>query len=112
MEFTVGVTNAAQVIGLSHGDTDLSEEDIDFALKFWPGGGVDVRENGSYVGVDSRYTATDVFRIAVGSGVVTYYKNGQVLYRSRRTPGATLIVDTSFVTMSTGLGPVTIAGAN
>lgn len=101
-----------RVIGLSTGSSGTSEADIDFGLKFWPGGGVDVRENGGYVGVDTRYTTTDVFRIAVASGAVTYYKNGQVLYRSQRAPGSTLVVDTSFVTMSTGLGPVTIAGAN
>lgn len=101
-----------RVIGLSTGSSGTGEADVDFGLKFWPGGGVDVRENGGYVGVDTRYSTTDVFRIAVASGAVTYYKNGQVLYRSRRAPGSTLVVDTSFVTMSTGLGPVTIAGAN
>jgi hypothetical protein len=112
VEFRAPDSFGQRVIGLSAGSSGTGETDIDFGLKFWAGGGVDVRENGSYVGVDTRYTSTDVFRIAVASGAVTYYKNGQVLYRSRRAPGSTLVVDTSFVTMSTGLGPVTIAGAN
>ena len=74
-------------------------------------GKVSEDENGAYVGAESSYTTSDVFRIAVAGGVVTYYKNGTVLYRSARTPGSTLLVDTSFSTMSTGIAGVTLSGA-
>ena len=97
VEFSAGDTTSQRVIGLSSGNTDNSEGDIDFGLKFWPGGTVDVRENGSYLG-ELRYNATDTFRIAVQNGVVTYLKNGLVFYTSRRTAAYPLLVDTSFST--------------
>jgi hypothetical protein len=111
VEFKAADTFGQRLIGLSSGNAGTSEADIDFALKFWPGGGVDVRENGAYVGAESSYTTSDVFRIGVAAGVVTYYKNGTVLYRSTRVPGSSLLVDTSFTTMSTGISEVTVSGA-
>lgn len=111
VEFKAADTFGQRLVGLSSGNSGTSEADIDFALKLWPGGGVDVRENGVYVGAESTYTTTDVFRIGVAAGVVTYYKNGSVLYRSTRVPGSALLVDTSFTTMSSGVSDVTIGGA-
>jgi hypothetical protein len=111
VEFKAADTFGQRLIGLSSGNSGTSEADIDFALKLWPGGGVDVRENGVYVGAESTYTTADVFRVAVAAGVVTYYKNGSVLYRSGRVPGSALLVDTSFTTLSSGVSDVRIGGA-
>lgn len=112
VEFSAPDTVGSRVIGLSAGDSSTTEADIDFGVKFWAGGTADLRENGAYVGVETGYTATDVFRVAVASGVVTYFKNGQVLYRSARTPMSTLLVDTAFTTLGGRLQEIVISGAN
>lgn len=112
VEFSAPDTAGQRVIGLSAGNSGTTEADIDFGLKFWAGGGVDVRENGAYVNVESTYTATDVFRITVGGGAISYLKNGQVIYRSTRVPGAVLLVDTAFASLGGRLANTVIGGAN
>ena len=112
VEFSAPDSLGQRVIGLSGGNSGTTEADIDFGLKFWVGGSADVRENGAYVGVETGYAATDVFRVAVAAGAVTYFKNGQVLYRSTRTPTSTLLVDTSFSTLGGRLSGIVISGAN
>jgi hypothetical protein len=58
---------------------------------------VNIFENGTWVGGAqvSTYVVGDVFRVAVESGVVKYYKNGTLLYTSSVAPSYPLIVDTS-----------------
>ena len=100
VEFTVPETTTQRVIGLSNGNTDTTRADIDFALNFWGGGTVDVRENGLYKFAETTYVAGDVFRIAVEAGAVNFYKNGVRLYRSTVAPVYPLLVDTSFFTLN------------
>ncbi len=111
VEFTTTETSGLRVIGLSVGNSDTSEADVDFGLKFWPGGGVDVRENGAYVGAETRYQVGDRWRIAVDRGVVSYYRNGTLFYRSARPAAGPLLVDTAFFSSGTQLSDVTLSGA-
>jgi hypothetical protein len=64
LELTASETTTQRLIGLSRGNTDTSGADIDFALQFWPGGTVDVRENGVYRNAETGYAPGNVFRIA------------------------------------------------
>jgi hypothetical protein len=108
LELTIDQTTTSRVIGLSNGNTDTTRADIDFALHFWAGGGVDVRENGMYRNFETSYAIGDVFRIAVEAGVVNMYKNGVRIYRSTRAPVYPLLVDTSFFTMGGSLSGVVL----
>jgi hypothetical protein len=111
VELTASETTTNRGIGLSRGNTDTTRADIDFALNFWPGGGVDVRENGQYR-AGTRYVTGDVFRIAVESGAVNYYKNGVRFYRSLIAPTYPLLVDTAFLTLGATVSAVSIAGGS
>jgi hypothetical protein len=97
LQWTMADTTGQRVVGLGAGNTNTSETDVDYALKFWPGGTVDVREGGRYV-TETRYAAGDVFRVAVQAGVVTFVKNGTVFSRSTTAALAALNADTSFTT--------------
>ena len=60
-------------------------DNIKYAFHFWGGGGGDwdIREGWVNNRASGTYVAGDVFRISVASGVVTYYKNGQLIYTSQ-----------------------------
>ena len=109
VELTASETTTHRVIGLSRGNTDTTRADIDFGLNFWNGGTVDVRENGVYRR-ETSYVTGDVFRIAVESGVVNYYKNGVRFYTSTVAPAYPLLVDTSFFTVGGTLNSVVLSG--
>ncbi len=97
VELTVSETGTERVIGLSRGNSNTRIADIDFGLRFWPDGTVDVREKGRSRSVSSAYQPGDVFRIAVASRKVRYYKNDSLLYASRVAPSFPLLVDTSLL---------------
>ncbi len=97
MEVTASETTTQRAVGLSHGNSNVKVADIDFALQLWPGGGIDVRENGVYR-AETTYASGDLFRIAVESSVVKYYKNGTLFYTSAKAPVYPLRVDSSLLT--------------
>jgi hypothetical protein len=109
LQFSASETTTQRVIGLSRGNTDTSKDDIDFGLQLWPGGTVDVRENGAYRGAETSYATGDVFRVAVQAGVVKYSKNGVVFYTSAVAPSYPLLVDTAFLTLGASVANVTIS---
>jgi hypothetical protein len=106
LELTVPASGTQRVIGLSKGNSSTRMDDIDFGLRFWSTGGVGIQENGVYISISKYYQAGDVFRVAVSSGVVRYYKNGALLYTSARTPSFPLLVDTSFLDRGGALSKV------
>lgn len=112
LELTASETDTQRVIGLSHGNADTSRADIDFALQFWPGGTVDVRENGAYRNAETSYAPGDVFRIAVESGIVDYYKNGALFYRSGVAPTFPLCVDTALFDVGATIQGIRVSGAS
>jgi hypothetical protein len=108
LEVTASETTTLRLIGLSRGNRDTTGADIDFALRFGPNGGVEVRENGQYRR-DTTYAQGTRFRISVESGVVKYYRNGVLFYSSTIAPAYPLLVDTSLLTSGSTLGPVTLS---
>lgn len=97
-EFTAGESNKVLFCGLTHaaGGTDFSE--IDFAIKLTEIAVAEVREKNVYQ-AETPYRVGDVFRVAVQSGAVRYYKNGGLFYSSVKTPTYPLLADASFLTV-------------
>ena len=84
------------MFGLSHGDTDGSYADIDYALFTYPATGqVMVFEGGAYRGTFGTYAAGDVLAVTVEDGVVSYWRNGALLYTSSAAPVYPLVLDVS-----------------
>ncbi|HET9267724.1 MAG TPA: hypothetical protein VFO31_06150 [Vicinamibacterales bacterium] len=100
VEFTVGESSTLWAAGLSHGNSDTSYADIDFAFRFNGGGWADVIENGVYrSGGDTPYAPGDVFRIAVVGGAIEYSRNGLVLRLSPAAPQYPLLLDASLLSL-------------
>jgi hypothetical protein len=84
LEFTATEINTLRSAGLEQVGASLGYANMDFALRL-QAGNVEVREKGTYKAGTS-FVSGDVFRIAVGAGVVNYYKNGTVFYTSSTAP--------------------------
>src|SRR6266404_8308237 len=112
MEVTATETNTHRRIGLSHGDTNQSWEDIDFCIYLSADGTVYVNEGTNGRGNFGSYAAGDRFRVAVEGGVVKYKKNGTVFYTSTVAPAYPLLVDTSLHTNGATLTNVVIGSGN
>jgi Bacterial Ig domain/Purple acid Phosphatase, N-terminal domain len=98
VEFTASETTTNRAIGLSHGSTDTTRSDIDYAVMMWlsqtSGIWAEVYENSVYKS-GTAYATGDVFRVAVEGGAIKYYKNGTLWYTSVIAPVYPLLVDTS-----------------
>ena len=97
-EFTAGEVNKVLFCGLTHAAIGTDYSEIDFAVKLTEIGIAEVRENNGYQ-AETPYRVGDVFRVAVQSGVVRYYKNSGLFYSSVKTPSYPLFADASFLTM-------------
>ena len=99
--------------GLSNGNTSVAPAEIEFAIEL---SGLfqdpaEIWEKGVYVmetGIG--YTTGDVFRIAVESGVVKYYKNGMPWYTSTVTPTYPLLADASLRGWNATISNAVISG--
>jgi hypothetical protein len=101
VEFNVTDTTKALYVGLGAHDTGTSVTDIDFGIRLG-GGYAEVRENGRYR-TDRRAASGDIFRVAVQSGTVTYFKNGTVFWNSVAPPVYPLRMDTSFLSLDAAI---------
>lgn len=101
VEFRVSADRRMQV-GLSN-DTSAAVDytQLKYTFNIWgTNGDFEIREgwgNLRYAGTGA--TANDVFRIAVESGVVKYYRNGTLLYTSGVAPTYPLVLDTALSAM-------------
>ena len=86
VEFTANDLNNYKMGGLGNGDTNQSYTDIEYAAYPLVGGALQVYEQGTLRGSFGTYTATDIFKVAIESGVVKYYKNDVVFYTSTVSP--------------------------
>jgi RHS repeat-associated protein len=98
VQVTADVNNQDRMFGLSNGDQNQNYTDIDYALHLKGDGWVDVYEGGVFQNAYTTYVAGDVFRVAVESGVVKYYKNATLIDTSSQPPTYPLGVDTSIQT--------------
>jgi hypothetical protein len=84
LEFTASETNTLRAAGLVPAGTATGYANMSFAIRP-QSGSAEVREKGVYK-ADTSFVSGDVFRIAVGAGVVNYYKNGTLFYTSSTAP--------------------------
>jgi hypothetical protein len=110
VELTATDTMAHRLIGLSHGDSNQSQTDLDFAIYLAAGGALHINELGLQRGTFGTYAAGDRLRVAVESGSVVYRKNGTVLYASVVAPRFPLLVDTSIYHVGGSVKDVVISG--
>ena len=92
---TFAVSSGAEVtVGLGTGNSGTGGADVDFGLRFYPSGYVEVREGGVYKW-DFATVAGATYKVAVENGVVKYYQNGALKYTSVKPPSLPLLLDTS-----------------
>ncbi len=84
LEFTATETNTLRTAGLAQAGSGTGYANMGFAIRL-QSGSAEVREKGVYK-ADTTFVSGDVFRIAVGAGIVNYYKNGTVFYTSTTAP--------------------------
>jgi hypothetical protein len=89
ISFTFPTNNGSLVAGLSATNSGNSYTDIQFGF-IMISNACEVSEGGSSVYNCGTFTATDVFSVVLTAGVVTYLKNGSLLYTSGGTPASTL----------------------
>ncbi len=98
LSFT-SLTKRHLMIGLNSDPTrDASYSSIDYAFYLISDGRIYIYENGNYRTISStNYTSGDNFEVRVGcDGVVTYHKNGSLVYTSTTKASQTLYLDSSF----------------
>ena len=108
VETTASQTSTYRMFGLSRGNTDLTYQDIDFALCACAAE-LRVYESGTLKGSFGSYTTGDKLRVSVVSGVVKYSRNGTVFYSSARAPVYPLLVDTALYSVGATLSGAVIS---
>ena len=98
VEFTTGEATTDKACGLANGNGDQSLGDIDYAIRLNGSGRVSIVEGGTTRASAGTYAPGDVFRVQTLGEVVTYYRNGELLYTSELAPSFPLVVDTSLRT--------------
>jgi hypothetical protein len=98
LEFTASETAALRYAGLSNGNPGTSASEIKYAVRL-QSGIAEVNESGVYQAGTS-FMAGDVFRVAVASGVVTYYKNGTPFHTSTAVPSYPLQADAAILNLN------------
>ena len=110
VELTAGPRGTHRFFGLGIGDTDQGYADIEFGLEFADTGPVLIYEGGNLRGYFGSYSPGDRSRVAVESGRVRYYRNGELLHESTVLPTLPLVVDTSLFEPGATLSDVGISG--
>jgi hypothetical protein len=88
------------MVGLSSTNVDANYTTIQYAWYLRGDGICEIYESGAYRGNFGTYPANSIFKIAVESGVVKYYLNGNLAYSSAITPTLPLLVDASIYNVS------------
>jgi PKD repeat protein len=110
VEFTAVETNTSRVCGLNNNDSTVDRDDIPFAINLTDAATVQIWEWGNWRGTFGSYASGDRFRISVDAGVVRYWQNNRLLYRSANTPVFPLRVDTAMKTYGSAVTDAVLAG--
>ena len=110
VEWTASETDTSRAIGLGNGDTSQGLGDIAFAFYMYASSNaLYVYESGSGRGIVGSYATGDRLRVAVEDRVVTYWKNGELLYKSNLTAKYPLLADTALYTTGATITDVVIS---
>ena len=112
VEFSLGINSFG---GLSNGDSNADYPDIDFGIQGGPNytNTLAIYENGAVPPKISGlpYSSSDIFRVAIESGVIKYYQNGNLLYTSSKSPTYPLLLDTSIYANNSSVTDAVIASS-
>jgi hypothetical protein len=109
VEFTAEA-GAFWMAGLSHGDSNQLDSDVDFALYPLTYNRLMVYESGLYRVTDT-YAPGDRLRVSVESGTVRYRRNGTLIYQSTVAPVYPLVLDSSIYRSGTTIKDAVLSGA-
>ena len=112
LEFTASETTSLRFVGFGTGTKGQKAAEIRFAFTLRPGGIAEIREHTTYR-ADTRFVTGDVLRISVYNGVVTYSKNGALVYKSKlAVPAKPMRVLASLYTKASTVTQAKIASPN
>ena len=94
VEFTVTQEGPRWVAGLSNGDTNQTDNDVDFGFYLNTQNKLHVLEQG-VSRIQVTFVAGDRLRVAVEAGVVRYRRNGTLVYQSTAAPTYPLLLDSA-----------------
>ena len=94
-EFIATETNRRRFVGLSSSNTGSNQSSINYSFYLENNTNLRIYENGANRGLFGSYTTGDTLRISVESGVVNYYRNGNLLRIAPANPTLPLLVDVS-----------------
>lgn len=107
------MTNNAGMAGLSFGDPNVNY-DIDYAIQAGPNSGSSVVVYEKRIQKATSpipYSSSDIYRVAIESGIVKYYQNGTLIYTSIQTPTLPLLFDAALYTNGGKIRDVVIASS-
>jgi ribosomal protein S4E len=108
MAYTVAnETNTNRMFGLSAANMDADYINIQYAIYLVNNGTIQIYENGTNRGGFGNYTTGDTLKIAIIQGVVNYFKNSTLLYKSNSYPTLPLVLDVSINTFGGTLNNIT-----
>lgn len=94
-DFKVSETNKTKAIGLSTNDPNYNYNSTDYAMVLGTNKRFTIYEKGAWKLGNQAYANGDILRIAVENNKVKYYRNGNLVYTSTKTPSLPLLVDVS-----------------
>lgn len=95
MSFRAAQTNRAKMVGLSASNANSNFNTIQYAVYLRGDGNFEIFESGNSRGTFGSYLAADIFKVAIETGVVKYYRNDNLFYISSIAPSLPLLVDVS-----------------
>ncbi|HKP12878.1 MAG TPA: fibronectin type III domain-containing protein, partial [Blastocatellia bacterium] len=112
VEFTALDADKERVCGLSNSNAiHAAADDINFAIKLNSARKAFVVENG-VVKAKVKYKPNNMFRVAIESNVVHYYKNGALIYTSESRPAYPMLATASLVNTMASVDNSVIYGAS
>jgi hypothetical protein len=116
VEVKADATNANRQFGLSKGNTNSNQTDIDYSIRMGTSGGLYVYEGGTQKYSQANgYATGDLLKVGVEGGKVRYYRNETAVYTSTALLTEAqypLLVDASLQTPNGRIADVNMAGLN
>jgi endonuclease/exonuclease/phosphatase family metal-dependent hydrolase len=95
VSFTVG-SGQSLVVGVGTDKSNSTSYGIGYAFTFSGSSTFEIREGGTYR-TEGSFNSTDVFKVAVESSRVKYYRNGSLVYTSAGTVSTAVVVDATLI---------------
>lgn len=111
VEFTVRDDNDTLVFGLSRTNENAGYKDIDYAIYVSSNGSFNVYEDGFNKGSFGTYHNKDLFRIERQGSEITYLRNCEPFYVSKKPSTGRLLLDVSLYTRGAQIANAIIYGA-